>query len=256
MFEFQFMGTGNAGGVPLWGCDCPACEAARLDSNRQRRSCSALIRTDEGITLIDAGVAELGQLFRFEEVRRVLLTHFHMDHVQGLFPLRWSECEQRIPVFRPDDPEGADDLYKHPGVFEFRPPSADFETIELPGFSLMTLPLIHSRVTQGFLIRHGDWRLAYLTDTRGVPEQTMKRLQDEPVDELVLDCSEPPRVPAPRNHNDLTLALAVWRQSGAKRLWLTHISHRLDLWLQQGGELPDGVYVASDNLVLSPDDVA
>ena len=256
MFEFQFMGTGNAGGVPLWGCECSACEAARLDTGRRRHSASALIRTDEGVTLVDAGVTELSQQFGFDEIRRVLLTHFHMDHVQGLFPLRWSEREARIPVFRPNDPVGADDLYKHPGVFEFMPPCASFEEVAFPEFSVVTLPLIHSRVTQGFLIRHGHWRLAYLTDTRGLPEQTLAHLQAEGVDDLVLDCSEPPRDLAPRNHNDLTLALSVWRESGAKRLWLTHISHRLDLWLQQGGELPEGVQVAHDGMVLGPDHVA
>lgn len=252
MLEFEFLGTGNAGGVPLWGCHCSACESARQDSRLRRKSASAVIRCGQKATLIDAGITELAEYFRFEEVERVLLTHFHMDHVQGLFPLRWAECGERIPVYRPDDPEGADDLYKHPGAFEFLPPSELFREIDFGEFSVTPLPLIHSRVTQGLLIRKGNWRLAYLTDTVGLPDQTLEHLQAYPLDELVLDCSEPPREAPPRNHNDLNAALSTWRETGAKRLWLTHISHRLENWLMEGGKLPDGVAPAYDGLILSP----
>jgi phosphoribosyl 1,2-cyclic phosphate phosphodiesterase len=52
------------------------------------------------VSLLDAGITELADHFSFEEMERVLLTHFHMDHVQGLFPLRWAECERKIPVYR------------------------------------------------------------------------------------------------------------------------------------------------------------
>jgi phosphoribosyl 1,2-cyclic phosphate phosphodiesterase len=251
MLEFQFMGTGNAGGVPLWGCHCPACDLARRDPTQRRQSASAVIRTNDGVSLLDAGITELADHFSFEEMERVLLTHFHMDHVQGLFPLRWAECERKIPVYRPDDPVGADDLYKHPGVFEFLPPCDPFREIDFGDFCVTPLPLIHSRVTQGFLIRKGNWRLAYLTDTLGLPDRTLAYLQANQPDELVLDCSEPPRDTPPRNHNDLNSALLIWRETGPRRLWLTHISHRLDTWLQQGGSLPEGVFVAHDGLTLS-----
>jgi phosphoribosyl 1,2-cyclic phosphate phosphodiesterase len=69
---------------------------------------------------------------------------------------------------------------------------------------------------------------------------------------MVLDCSDPPRETPSRNHNDLNEALSIWRASGAKRLWLTHIGHRLDLWLKQNDNLPEGVEAAYDGLVLRP----
>jgi phosphoribosyl 1,2-cyclic phosphate phosphodiesterase len=56
--------------------------------------------SDGGITLVDAALPELGEAFRFEQVQRILLTHFHMDHVQGLFPLRldkWHCIEKSHP---------------------------------------------------------------------------------------------------------------------------------------------------------------
>ena len=252
MFEFHFLGTGNAGGVPLWGCDCLACEAARQNRSLRRRGASAAVMSDGGITLVDAALPELGEAFRFEQVQRILLTHFHMDHVQGLFPLRWSERPERLPVYRPDDLHGADDLYKHPGVLEFQPPCEPFTELDFGSFIVTPVPLIHSRVTQGFIFRVGNWRLAYLTDTRGLPDATLAILQANPVDDLVMDCSDPPRETPSRNHNDLNEALSIWRASGAKRLWLTHIGHRLDLWLKQNNVLPDGVQAAYDGLVLGP----
>jgi phosphoribosyl 1,2-cyclic phosphate phosphodiesterase len=34
-----------------------------------------------------------------------LLTHYHLDHVQGLFPLRWG-VGAPIPVYGPPDDAG------------------------------------------------------------------------------------------------------------------------------------------------------
>ncbi|MEX0633936.1 hypothetical protein M8494_25840 [Serratia ureilytica] len=41
-----------------------------------------------------------------------------MDHVQGLFPLRWG-CGNSILVYGPPDEQGCDDLFKHPGILGF-----------------------------------------------------------------------------------------------------------------------------------------
>ena len=52
-------------------------------------------------------------------------------------------------------------------------------------------------------------RLAYLTDTVGLPADSASRLLAAPLDLLVLDCSMPPQERPPRNHNDLTRALGA-----------------------------------------------
>lgn len=41
-----FLGTGAAGGVPLYGCNCVACERAAVDPSRIRRPSSVLIEHD------------------------------------------------------------------------------------------------------------------------------------------------------------------------------------------------------------------
>src|SRR5690606_41488948 len=77
--------------------------------------------------MIDAGRTDLCERFAPGELQGIILTHYHMDHVMGLFQLRWG-ANLTIPVYGPDDPVGCDDLYKHPGILDFRPPFKPFKT--------------------------------------------------------------------------------------------------------------------------------
>ncbi len=85
--------------------------------------------------LIDAGYLGLEEKFPPGSLDAVLLTHFHMDHVQGLFPIRWGMGES-IPVFSPDDPHGCDDLFKYPGIFDFSKKSLPFEPFHFKGIKI------------------------------------------------------------------------------------------------------------------------
>src|SRR5476649_1793412 len=89
-----FLGTGGAQQVPVFGCQCVACQRARKNPAFRRQPCSAKLDYAGEVTLIDAGLPELAQQFTAGEIQRFWLTHYHMDHVQGLFPLRW-ESEMR-----------------------------------------------------------------------------------------------------------------------------------------------------------------
>jgi phosphoribosyl 1,2-cyclic phosphate phosphodiesterase len=251
MLNIRILGSGNAGQVPVWGCDCEACERAKQDDTFRRGPCSLEIRTELGVTLIDAGIPNLAERYEFDEIQRIVLTHFHMDHVQGLFHLRWSERPEKIPVFRPDDQKGTDDLYKHAGVLDFQPAFIPFETIQFDDFSITPLPLLHSKITLGYVIEKNGFTLAYLTDTVGLPETTQAFLANKTLDYLILDCSEPPTSTAPRNHNDINLALLAYHTLQPKIMMLTHISHRLDCWLMEHGDsLPDNMLIAKDGMTV------
>ncbi len=97
---FHFLGTGGAQQVPAFGCECEVCQQAQRDEKKRRRACCAAITTKDRIILIDAGLPELAPYLLPYPIRHILLTHYHMDHVQGLFPLRWGYGEP-IPVFAP-----------------------------------------------------------------------------------------------------------------------------------------------------------
>lgn len=83
--ELTLLGTGCAQQVPVFGCECVICAKARVQPALRRKSCSAMLRYQGETTLIDAGLPTLDQQFAAGEIQRFLLTHYHMDHVQGYF---------------------------------------------------------------------------------------------------------------------------------------------------------------------------
>jgi phosphoribosyl 1,2-cyclic phosphate phosphodiesterase len=246
--RLTLLGTGDARQVPVYGCQCPACQAAYADARLRRRPCSALVELGDQRWLIDSGLPDLAERFPPRSFSGILQTHYHADHAQGLLHLRWGQGLV-IPVHGPADPEGLSDLYKHPGILDFSQPFSAFETRLFGELSVTALPLLHSKPTLGYLLEGGGRRVAYLTDTVGLPADTTAYLQRQALDALVLDCSMPPQPQAPRNHNDLNLALQIIEALKPERTVLTHVGHALDAWLiQHAGELPDGVHVARDGM--------
>lgn len=244
--RITFLGTGDAGGVPLYGCDCSACTRARAVADFRRRPCTALVEAGDTRILLDAGLTDLTERFPPGSLTAIVLTHFHPDHVQGLFHLRWG-VGAPIPVFAPPDSEGCADLYKNRGLLDFRR-LAKFAFFEIGDLRIVPVPLIHSKVTFGYAIEDGKGaRFAYLTDTAGLPPATESFLGDWKPDAIALDCTEPPRQEPPRNHNDLTRAFEIAGSLEPTTIWLTHVSHSLDAWLLTSGlQLPAGIGLAQD----------
>lgn len=248
--RLTLLGTGDARQVPVYGCQCPACGAARADARLRRLPCSALIECGDQRWLIDSGLPDLTERFAPHSLSGVLQTHYHADHAQGLLHLRWGQGLV-IPVHGPADPEGLADLYKHPGILDFSQPFEAFETRVLGVLQVTALPLVHSRPTFGYLFQGAGRSIAYLTDTVGLPEATSDYLQGQRLDALILDCSMPPQPQAPRNHNDLTLALQTIEDLRPERAVLTHVGHTLDAWLlAEPRSLPAHVVIGREGMIV------
>lgn len=244
--KLTLIGTGAASGVPVWGCKCTACVAASEQPSLRRAVSCAMLHAGASTFLLDGGAHDLGRRVSMDSLSALLVTHFHVDHVVGLFALRWAEGGE-VPALAPPDEIGCADLYKHSGPFKFRHPAA-FETIEVAGVNVTPVPLTHSRLTFGYLIEHNGSRLAYLTDTKGFANQTADRVRAFEPHVMVIDCSYPPQDPPPRNHNDLTLALECIERVKPARTLLVHVSHKLDRWLLENPtELPPGVEFGRDS---------
>ncbi|OTG88535.1 phosphonate metabolism protein PhnP [Acinetobacter sp. ANC 3813] len=241
--KFTFLGTGDAGGVPLYGCQCAACQQARTHSHLRRSASCALIETAHTRVLIDAGITDLTERFPAGSLSAILLTHFHPDHVQGLFHLRWGIGES-IDVFAPPDPIGCADLYKNHGLLAFQQIQR-FESFNVGDLSITALPLIHSKLTFGYFIETPQGHnIAYLTDTLGLPPETAAFLAQKNIQHLILDCSHPPHYSG-RNHNNLMDVIEIAEQVKPQSTWITHLSHDMDLWLLDHN-LPDHIYIGFD----------
>jgi phosphoribosyl 1,2-cyclic phosphate phosphodiesterase len=248
--RLTLLGTGDAAGMPVYGCNCEACVMSAANHTLQRTSCSALLEVGDHRYLLDAGQLNLSGRFPAGTLHGVLLTHFHPDHVQGLLHLRWGTGLQ-IPVFCPPDSEGCADLYKHPGILRFQP-QAEFIPFTLGNLRVTPLPLLHSRPTFGYLLEQRGQRIAYLTDTKGLPSQVVDLLAGQSLDCMVIDGSFVPGSDR-QGHNNLDDVLDLRARIVPRLTVLTHIGHDLDIWLRAHPyTLPENLVVGSDGQRVFP----
>lgn len=242
--KLTLLGTGNAGMLPVYGCHCIACRRAIEKPHYRRQKTSAVIESNGKQLLIDANCDHFLTRFPANTIDRILLTHYHMDHVHALFDLRWG-VGKSIPVDGPPDKLGCDDLFKHPGLLDFQPALTAFKPFYWQGIEITPLPMQHSKPCFGYCFKYQDEnntikKLAYLTDTIGLPEGTLDWLQTNRVDTLLIDCNHSPEYQDPnRNHNNLNDVKKIINDISPKQTHLIHISHELDCWLMNHSEMMD-----------------
>jgi len=248
--RLTLLGTGNSAGMPLYGCNCERCQEVKQKPNLRRGPACALLEVEGNKYLIDAGLMDIADKFQSGTLAGIFLTHFHADHTQGLFHLRWG-IGDKIPVYCPPDSSGFADLFKHSGILDFQK-QKKFVSFTLGNLKVTPLPLIHSKVTFGYLFEYHEQRIAYLTDTKGLPPKTLSWLQQQPLNVLVIDTSFSP-LQESSGHNNVNDTLAIHSQLQPERTILTHISHEFDIWLNKNENfLPESVIATYDNQLVFP----
>jgi len=200
------------------------------------------------LQLVEAGVRDIDAVY---------ITHQHADHVHGIDDLRVFTVggARRLPVFVPA--EYSDELRDRFGYIwgpwaSASPgttipeleliPFEDRQTIAPAGFALTPIGFPHGTCTSyGF--RTGD--LAVIVDAKSVPADARPLL--EGVEVLVLNAlwfgSPHP------THFNVEEAVEVALRLGARRTYLTHLTHRLE-HEDLSARLPDGIEPAYDGLTV------
>ena len=251
-----FLGTGTSTGVPVVGCRCRVCTSTDPRDVRLRQSVKIEWRGKHFI--IDTTPDLRLQLLRdpIPRLDFVLFTHSHSDHMMGLDDIRPFNFRQREAIHAFANAKTAKAVRR---AFSYiwqdsqiggGKPQLELHEVEGPftheGIDIVPLP-----------VAHGDWtilgfrigRFAYITDTNGIPESTMRLL--EGVDVLALDGLRP--APSHPTHFTIDEAVAVAKRIGARQTWLIHLTHEVDHEALDAS-LPAGIRLAYDRLQLQIED--
>jgi phosphoribosyl 1,2-cyclic phosphate phosphodiesterase len=258
--KLTFLGTGTSFGVPQIGCRCAVCRST--DPRDRRTRCGAVIETDTGTRLLIDTPPELRlQLIAadIDRVDAVFFTHDHADHIHGVDDIRAFSVRRSspLPMYGPADTL-ARLAERFPYIFDERMkplpgtskpegqaiPLADGERVTVGDAMVEPIAVPHGLVTV-FGYRVGP--IAYVTDAKSIPPRAMDRLRG--VDVLVLNALFRTEHPT---HLSVAQAIEVARQVGARRTYLTHLTHQ-NFHADLEAELPPGIAPAHDGLVVHAD---
>lgn len=248
----NFLGTGTSTGVPQIGCQCPVCTSHNPKNKRLRSSVT--LKVGDYVLLIDSSMDLRQQALKYHltQVDAVLYTHGHVDHVGGFDDLRafcWGKPDG-LPLY------GSNETLK---ILERMYPWAFAENV-YPGYVrpithtisrnfvlgpivVTSVPVIHGNVeTHGFVFDVNGYRIAYVPDVKTVPAGSMSLLEN--VDVMIMDGL---RYHEHTTHMHVDDAVALIESVGAKKAYLTHLSHHID-YHELKGRLPKHIEPAYDGL--------
>lgn len=252
--NIYFLGTGTSQGIPIIGSTHPVCKSTDYKDKRLR--VSLWMSWEDHSYVIDCGPDFRQQMLASDcqKVDGILFTHEHSDHTAGLDDIRPFNFRQ-----------GEMPIYAHQRVIENLKKRFDyvFETENrYPGApSVKTIEVINN---QPFVlggkkvipvdVMHGDLQVfgyrvddfAYLTDVKTVAPEEVEKLKNLEV--LVLNAL---RITPHNTHFNLQEALDFIALVQPKKAYLTHISHLLGFHEDVQKELPENVFLAYDNLVIT-----
>ena len=250
--KIHFLGTGTSQGIPIIGSDHPVCLSTNQKDKRLRSS--LLLEKDGKVVTIDSGPDFRQQMLRYNAQRLdgILYTHEHNDHVLGLDDIRplvfksgedmnvyglkrvLDELHNRFPYMFAEQ--------KYPGVPTVIENIVEEEKFLVAGFTIEPIKVLHGPLPiLGYLI---DDKIAYLTDVKTIPTESLEKLRG--VEVLIISAL---RVEQEHfSHILLDEAIRYADLIGAKQTYFTHISHHLGFHDEVEKQLPKGKYLAYDTL--------
>lgn len=251
-----FLGTGTSGGIPELACACAVCTS---DDPKNKRTRSSLLLQDEAGNnlLIDASSDFRQQILRENiwDIRHILITHIHADHIFGLNEIRRFNQIHKTPVhlylkkeFDGELREVFRYIYNPPQQLGGGIPQVENHIVpagksfRIYNFTIMPLLIKHGKLPI-FGYRIND--LAYLTDCSEIPAETREHLAGLKV--LVLNTLREQKHPT---HFSLEESVSEAKKIKAENTYFTHIAHNIE-HNQINATLPKNIHLAYDGLVLN-----
>jgi phosphoribosyl 1,2-cyclic phosphate phosphodiesterase len=250
--KITFLGSGTSVGVPMIGCDCEVCTST--DKKDKRLRSSIMVQSPTTILVVDTGPDFRYQMLRqkIKHLDAVVFTHPHKDHLAGLDDIRAFNFFTKKPmnVYADSLTEEAlrRDFYyafsdtKYPGI-----PELNLNTIAQEPFIVGDIPITPILVWHlkmpvlGF--RFG--KFTYITDANRIDDAEKEKIKGSEV--LVLNAL---RKQKHISHFTLEEAIVMVQEIEVPVGYFTHISHQLGRHAEIESELPDGIHLAYDGLVL------
>ena len=224
MLTVTLLGTGDAAGIPVHGCNAPPCQEARRAPWLRRRQTCVLVQSEKTNVLLDMGDKAHIESLCDMPIDAVFITHLHFDHYAGLHALRWSEQPGGIPVYYPEGSKGDDTMVlKIGGSLTFHAMKR-FDQIEVKDVKITAVPLSHgTTATQGYVVESEGKSAALLTDTGVLPEETFAWLADHKPNLALIDACYRPGFVA-TGHNSVDTAIEIIQRLDVDCGVLIHIA--------------------------------
>lgn len=250
--KITFLGTGTSSGVPMIACDCEVCTST--DKRDTRLRSSILVESGSTTLAVDSTPDFRYQMLRakVKNLDGIVFTHPHKDHIAGLDDVRAFNYFSQKPMQIYANEMTQDVIIREfpyafgerrfPGV-----PEITINTINGEPFRVGDIPVIPIRVWHlkmpvlGF--RFG--KFTYITDANKIDEEEKEKIRGTEV--LVLNAL---RKEKHISHFTLQEAIELATELGVKQAYFTHISHQLGRYDTVTQELPPGMHLAYDGLVL------
>lgn len=250
--KITFLGTGTSSGVPMIGCDCEVCTST--DKKDKRFRSSILVESPHTVLVVDAGPDFRCQMLR-QKVKRldaVLLTHSHKDHIAGMDDLKafsyFSKKPMEIYADGPTEEAVRREFYyafsdtRYPGTPEYKMNDIPDDTFLVGDIPVTPVLVWHLRMPV-MAFRFGNF--TYITDANRIDEDEKEKIKGSEV--LVLNAL---RKEKHVSHFSLPEAVELSQELKIPTTYLTHVSHQLGRHEDVERELPQGIHLAYDGLVI------